>query len=45
MNNWAAPLIVFTLGLTAAIIIGEPVAAILTTALAVIGYTINKEAN
>lgn len=45
MNTWAAPLAVFAIGLLGAILVGEPGAALLTTAIAAIGYNLNKAGN
>lgn len=45
MNNLKAPLAVFATGLTGAIIVNEPGVAVLTTAIALMGYGINKAGN
>ena len=44
MNNWAAPLLVFTLGTIGSIAVGEPFAFILTVVISSLGYSINKAA-
>jgi len=45
MQNLKAPLAVFTIGLIGAIVVGEPLAAVLTTMIAAIGYSLNKAGN
>jgi hypothetical protein len=45
MNNLKAPIAVFTLGLAGAILVGELGVALLTTAIALMGYGINKAGN
>ena len=43
MKNWEAPLIVAIIGTIAAIIVGEPTAALLAIGLGILGYAINRK--
>lgn len=45
MNNLKAPIAVFLGGVAAAILVGELGLALLTTAIALMGYGINKAGN
>jgi hypothetical protein len=45
MNNLKAPLAIFGLGIAASILVGELGVALLTTAIALMGYGINKAGN
>lgn len=43
MNTWTAPLIVAIVGTIAAVLVGEPAAALFAYALAILGYAINRK--
>jgi hypothetical protein len=45
MKHWEAPLIVAIIGTIAAILVGEPAAALFAFALAILGYAINRKGN
>lgn len=45
MKHWEAPLIVAIIGTIAAVLVGEPAAALFAFALAILGYAINRKGN